>query len=283
MDTLRLTESLNTFTGDLSGGQKKRLTIALELVDNPKVMFFDEPTSGLDSSSASNCITLLKQLSFSGRTIICTIHQPSALLFEMFDHLYTISSGKCIYQGSSANVVPYLKELDLICPSNHNPADYLLEISTNDYGLQNEKLCNKIDNGLNVEYRKSRDSMSKSPSDEVLPLKFDEMASGSSNKRMSPSFPVLIDPKSYCDGDLYGTSFFRQFYQLLIRTFLLLKRDKSMTAMRIIIHSIVAPMIGIMYFGIGNEAENIFNNFKCKLQLIIIAVVNCDNYLENDI
>ena len=268
---MKLTESLNTFTGKLSGGQKKRLAIALELVDNPKVMFFDEPTSGLDSSSASNCINLLKQLSFSGRTIICTIHQPSALLFEMFDHLYTISDGKCIYQGSSANVVPYLNELNLICPSNHNPADYLLEISTNDYGFQNEKLCDKIENGLNLEYCKDRPAMSKLPLGEVLPLKFDEMASGSSSKQMSSTFPAMIDPHSLCDGDLYGTSFFRQFYQLLIRTFLLLKRDKSITAMRIIIHSIVAPMIGVMYFGIGNEAENIFNNFKCNYLFLIAS------------
>lgn len=73
---------------------------------------------------------LLKQLALEGRTIICTIHQPSAMVFEMFDHLYIVAEGKCIYQGSVKGVVPYLQESNLFCPSYHNPADYCKLIFT---------------------------------------------------------------------------------------------------------------------------------------------------------
>lgn len=79
---------------------------------------------GLDDHSCYQVVSLLKHLAAQGRTIICTIHQPSARLFQMFEQVYILAMGECLYQGGTEKIVPYLQSINLPCPKYHNPADY---------------------------------------------------------------------------------------------------------------------------------------------------------------
>lgn len=263
-------ETKETFSLKLSGGQQKRLSIALELVDDPRILFLDEPCSGLDASSSTQCIQLLKQLAQNGRTVICTVHQPSPLVFKQFDLIYGIAEGQCIYSGSTENIVPFLGELGLKCPETSSPADYFLEIATHTYSFQNDYLRKKIQDGRNLAYRKMTQLGAESSETHyqvnapLLRQQHDVNPISMCVKKAKFSSKLsMFDPKSYCnDADLYSTSFLRQFYYLLVRSFLLILRNPSVCLMRVLIHFSVAIFIGILYQGVGNSAKNQMNNFK---------------------
>lgn len=124
LSSLSLSHRKTSTADTLSGGERKRLSIALELVTNPSIMFLDEPTSGLDEVTAASCIRLLKSLAHQDKTIICTLHQPSAAMFAQFDNVYLLAKGQCVYQGSPKTFIPFLTSQNFECPKYNNPADY---------------------------------------------------------------------------------------------------------------------------------------------------------------
>ena len=98
------------FNKSISGGQKKRVSIGVELLSDPSILIFDEPTSGLDSCNALIITRLLADLAKNEKKlIIATIHQPSTLMFQAMDKLYLIKSGECIYSGPASQIVPYME------------------------------------------------------------------------------------------------------------------------------------------------------------------------------
>lgn len=80
--------------------------------------------SGLDDLSSSQCIALLKLLAKGGRTVICSIHTPSARLFNTFDNVYCVNNGQCVYHGFGPSVIPFLSNIGLYCPTTYNPSDF---------------------------------------------------------------------------------------------------------------------------------------------------------------
>ncbi|XP_065159986.1 ATP-binding cassette subfamily G member 4-like isoform X5 [Atheta coriaria] len=238
LETLGLAETIHTRCNRLSGGQRKRLSIALELIDNPPIMFLDEPTTGLDSLSSFQCVSVLKDLAHDGRTIICTIHQPSASIFEMFDHVYVIADGQCLYQGTALNTIPFLASVGLDCPQYHNPADHLLEVANCEYGDFNDKLV-----------KATRESNWRiKPKPHKLQL------------IQQPSRSHLLTNEERTMVLVQKPSEFYRFRVLLLRNLIQLYRDWTILHLRCVLHVLVGIFIGLLYYDYGNDGSKTMKN-----------------------
>jgi ABC-type multidrug transport system ATPase subunit len=134
-----LAKAADTIVGDdkirgVSGGERKRLAIACELVDDPDVLFLDEPTSGLDSFAAQRVVASLRTLCDAGKTVVCVIHQPSGGVFAAFDDLTLLSEGECMYHGPICDLDARLRKEGFPRPRTAAPAEHAVETVSVNYG-----------------------------------------------------------------------------------------------------------------------------------------------------
>jgi len=128
---LHLSKCQNTMVGNalmkgISGGERKRTSVGVELISNPKLLFLDEPLSGLDSYAAYTLVQALKDLTQSGVPVLCTVHQPSSEIFDMFDDVIMLHDGEVVYHGEVEELPRHFAELGFPCKKNFNPADHVM-------------------------------------------------------------------------------------------------------------------------------------------------------------
>ncbi|RWS17878.1 ATP-binding cassette sub-family G member 1-like isoform X2 [Dinothrombium tinctorium] len=224
---LNLNSCKDVRLANCSGGQRKRVSLSMELVNRPNILIVDEPTSGLDSSSAYQCIQLLKKLSTSATNpliTITTIHQASAKILGEFQKLYILShSGKCIYNGDVNELLPFFANFNLHCPQFHNPADFAIEVASGEYG------------------EKKLDEMAKFCLDQAS-------AESEAIKKLQISSIIDSMSRGGC------ARLFQQTYLLTKRTLITTSRDPILNCLRLFLHVAVALIIGILYKSeIGKE------------------------------
>ncbi|XAR69336.1 Iron-chelate-transporting ATPase [Bertholletia excelsa] len=227
----------------LSTEQRKRLTIAVELVANPSIVFMDEPTSGLDARAAAIVMRTVRNIVDTGRTIVCTIHQPSIDIFESFDELLLMKrGGKLIYAGPLGNrshhVIHFLEAVQGVpkIRSGSNPAAWILEVTS-----PAEEIRLGVD--FAEVYRKSR-----------LFQKNKELVQELS--RPSRDTKDLIFPSKY------PRSYFSQFLACLWKQNLSYWRNPQYTAVRFFYTVIISLMFGTICWRFGskrNTQQDIFN------------------------
>ncbi|KAG2499529.1 hypothetical protein HYH03_002475 [Edaphochlamys debaryana] len=132
---LDLVSCADTMIGDesvglkgISGGQKRRVSVGVELVKDPRVLFLDEPSSGLDSEAALGVMSALSRLARRGRTVVATIHQPNSMILDTFDDFILLAGGRTAYGGSWSDAIPFFDRAGFECPAYKCPTDYFMTV-----------------------------------------------------------------------------------------------------------------------------------------------------------
>lgn len=245
--------------------QRKRLTIAVELVAKPRLLvFLDEPTSGLDSQTAWSICKLIRKLADHGQAILCTIHQPSAILMKEFDRLLFLQKGgETVYFGdlgeNSQKMIDYFEgEGAPKCPPEANPVEWMLEIIGAAPGSHAQQDYHQV--------------WLKSAARQEVIAELDEM------ERELPKRPVLDDPEKY---KRYAVSLFTQYKQVLKRVFQQYWRTPSYTYSKVLL-SIAAPMFnGFTFFKADKSLQGLQNQMFSVFMFMVVFNTLVQQYLPH--
>lgn len=244
IELMGLDKCADTLVNFISGGERKRLSIANEILVNPSVLLLDEPTSGLDSTTAFSILRTLQELVNNGRTIACAIHQPSSQLFAKFDKLALLADGRVVYFGPARDAVSYMSRLGYEPPTNWNAADFLLELITEDFTSDELDMTNKKEVKKRLQGIWDKDH----PRD-------DEESPGSSpqSKDTTPETDVIVS------GSKWNSSWWTQFKILAYRAFKV-KRGQNVKKNTLIEYVGISVITGLLWFQMKPTEENI-NDF----------------------
>ncbi|XP_007942608.1 ATP-binding cassette sub-family G member 8 [Orycteropus afer afer] len=145
---LRLRQCANTRVGNeyvrgVSGGERRRVSIGVQLLWNPGILILDEPTSGLDSFTAHNLVKTLSRLAKGNRLVLISLHQPRSDIFRLFDLVLLMTSGTTIYLGAAQHMVQYFTENGHPCPRYSNPADFYVDLTSIDRRSREQEVATR--------------------------------------------------------------------------------------------------------------------------------------------
>uniref|UniRef100_A0A8C6KAY5 ATP-binding cassette, sub-family G (WHITE), member 2a n=1 Tax=Nothobranchius furzeri TaxID=105023 RepID=A0A8C6KAY5_NOTFU len=235
----------------ISGGERKRTNIGMELIIDPPVLFLDEPTTGLDASTANSVLLLLKRMANHGRTIILSIHQPRYTIYRLFDSLTLLVNGKQVYHGPAQSALDYFSDIGFICEAHNNPADFFLDVINGDSTAV--ALSNLDQEGL---------------------MKSGPLPSGLSSERLQGKQTAKFSPSRTIT---YNTGFLTQFKWVLKRTFRNLILNPQTSIAQVAVTLFLALVVGALFFKVQEDQSGIQNRIG---SLFFIVVNQCFSSLS---
>jgi ABC-type multidrug transport system ATPase subunit len=257
---LGLVKAKDTLIGNdrvrgVSGGERKRCNIGIQLITDPAILFLDEPTTGLDSFQALAVMECIKGLADNGRLVVAVIHQPRSQIYSMFDQMLLLSSGRTMYFGKAVSAVDYFEKAGYPCPEEFNPADHYLDILS-------------VDNRspeLKVESENRISGLAQNWIDKI------KATGGNLTSEASlEGGQVLMSSMAIGQEDTCG-SFFMQLKHLCWRTKTEVIRDWFTLVVGSVIFMLMGLLIGGVYSNIGYSQISI----QDRNGLLFFVGVNC--------
>ncbi|EXB55275.1 ABC transporter G family member 11 [Morus notabilis] len=247
-----LQDAINTRIGGwgakgISGGQKRRVSICIEILTRPKLLFLDEPTSGLDSAASYYVMSRIAGLDQSDgvrRTIVASIHQPSSEVFQLFDSLCLLSAGKTVYFGPASEANEFFASSGFPCPTLQNPSDHFLKTINKDFEQDIESGMV----GVTCTVEEAIDTLMKSYKASEGYKQVRRHVADISNKQDYRAVEIKI--RSHA-------SFLNQCLVLTRRSFKNMHRDWGYYWLRIVIYVSLSLGLGTLYYEIGSDYESI--------------------------
>ncbi|XP_058191938.1 ABC transporter G family member 1-like isoform X1 [Rhododendron vialii] len=229
-------------TKGLSGGQRRRVSICIEILTRPKLLFLDEPTSGLDSAASYYVMSRITQLEQrEGRTIIAAIHQPSSEVFELFDSLCLLSLGRVVYFGPASKTNEFFTSNGFIYPTLRNPADQFLRMINTDFDED-------IEHGSNGKVAKV----------EVIDILVTSYNSSDSHQRVKRQVSdICRKGGGSLETSTSHASFFTQCLVLTKRSSVNMSRDVGYYWLRLAMYIALAVGLGTLYYDVGTSYSSI--------------------------
>ncbi|KAL2098049.1 hypothetical protein ACEWY4_007256 [Coilia grayii] len=258
----------------ISGGERKRTNIGMELIIDPSVLFLDEPTTGLDASTANSVLLLLKKMANHGRTIIMSIHQPRYSIYRLFDSLTLLVSGKQVYHGPAQEALDYFANIGYTCEAHNNPADFFLDVINGD---STATAPNKMDTNGEVNFEEGRRNR-QSIEDHLV----QEYCNSSYARETKAEVDRIIQGKELrtvhkARTVTYNCSFPQQMKWVLKRTFRNLMLNPQTSVAQLGVTIFLALIVGAIFFGVKDDPSGVQNRFGA---LFFIVTNQCFSALS---
>lgn len=237
IDAFGLTMQRNTLIGTplqkgLSGGQKRRVSVATQLITGPRILYLDEPTSGLDSTASYEVMSFIRDIARSNNLIvIASIHQPSTKTFDLFSKVMLLSQGKTCYYGFTSEVSQYFRNLAMPIPNLTNPAEHMLDLTNADFG--------------------------DADAPERLGRIFEGWQTSERANDVEQDLKALSGQRIHVGGPFKGPSFLSQVTTLLHRSFVKSYRDIVTYWIRVAMYMGLAIMMGTVWLRLSPQQDHI--------------------------